>query len=237
VTGRVDDVAPAKPVHDRGEVGLRQVVDAAEGLGRVDARVERQEHVALGPVDPLGHQGDDVTVAPVLAQHGGGVPQPGDRVVGDRQRAEGGVHDAALDGRGHRSLGEQVCGALEPGRADQVAQDAHERGDAALLPGGVGSLGRRGLPDLGDVPCHLARCEVVERGVDDLGRHPAERRGTAGEVAVPVPVEAERRHRVVGLVGEEVDQRYRLDEVEHPPGHGLCTGHDAPVKPCWRHAS
>ena len=59
----------------------------------------------------------------------------------------------------------------------------------------------------------------------DLGRHPPQRRGAAGEVAVPVGAVAERGHLLVALVGEEGDQADRLEELEHVAG-GYRAGHN-----------
>jgi hypothetical protein len=57
----------------------------------------------------------------------------------------------------------------------------------------------------------LAVGEAVEGRVHDLGRHPPQRRGAAGEVAVPVGAVAERGHLLVALVGEVGDQADRLE--------------------------
>src|SRR5207244_13049721 len=85
----------------------------------------------------------------------------------------------------------------------------------------VGGRGGGGVPDLGDVAGHLTVGEVVKGRVDHLGRGPAERGSAAREVAVPVVAEAQRRHRVVGLWGEEVDQRDRLGELVETAGDWL----------------
>ncbi len=57
--------------------------------------------------------------------------------------------------------------------------------------------------------------------MDDLGRDPAQRRGPAREVAVPVVPEAERDERVGRLLGEVGDQVDRLDEPVQAAGVGL----------------
>src|SRR5207244_4226412 len=89
----------------------------------------------------------------------------------------------------------------------------------------VGGRGGGGVPDLGDVAGHLTVGEVVKGRVDHLGRGPAERGSAAREVAVPVVAEAQRRHRVVGLWGEEVDQRDRLGELIETAGDWLAMLH------------
>ena len=129
-----------------GEVGLRQVVDPAERLRRVEAQVEGAEHVGLGPADLLGDQGDDVTVAAMLAEHVGGVPQPVDGLVGHRERAEAGVHDPAADRRAGRGPGE-VGGARRARGVDEVAEDPPQRCHAAPLARGVRGLRRGRVPD------------------------------------------------------------------------------------------
>ena len=183
--------------------------------------VEGAEHVGLGPADPLGDQRSDVAVPAVLAEHVGRVPEPGHGLLGHRERAEPGVHDPSLGRGAGRGLGEELGGAREPGSLDEVAEDPPQRRHAALLTRGVRRLGCGRVPDLGDVAGHLTVGEVVEGRVDHLGRDPAERRRASREVAVPVVAEAERRHRVVGLRGEEVDQRDRLGELEETAGDRL----------------
>src|SRR5215471_19461741 len=119
------------------------------------------------------------------------------------------------------ALVEQLGGAGEPGSPGEVAEDPPQRRHAALLTRGVRRLGCGRVPDLGDVAGHLTVGEVVEGRVDHLGRSPAERGRASREVAVPVVAEAERRHRVVGLRGEEVDQRDRLSELVETAGDWL----------------
>ena len=186
------------------------------------------------PPISLGEQGGDVAVPAVLAQHVGCVPEPGHGLLGHRERAEPGVHDPSLGRGAGRGLGEQLGGAREPGSLDEVAEDPPQRRDAALLTRGVRRLGCGRVPDLGDVAGHLTVGEVVERRVDHLGRDPAERRGASSEVAVPVVAEAERRHRVVRLRGEEVDQRDRLGELEESAGDGLGMRHLCHLLWSWR---
>ena len=66
--------------------------------------------------DALGHQRGDVAVATVLAQQRGGMEKAGHHVVGDRERAQRGVHRPALERCAGRRLDQQVRGAGEGGR-------------------------------------------------------------------------------------------------------------------------
>src|SRR3954454_5934872 len=101
------------------------------------------------------------------------------------------------------------------------------RSRAAWAASGCGRV-----PNLGDMAGHLSVGEAVEGGVDHLGRDPAERRGASREVAVPVVAEAERLHRIVGLLSEEVDQRDRLGEVEKVAGDRLWMLHYVASSAC-----
>ena len=70
---------------------------------RRHAHVECQEDMSLKAADTLDHQGRDVPVATVLAQQGGCMKEAGHHVVGDRDRAQRGVHGPALErGAGRR---------------------------------------------------------------------------------------------------------------------------------------
>jgi len=201
----------AQAVHDRGQPLLRQVVDAPERLRRVDAVRQRGEHVGLRAADARADESGDVPVTAVLAQHGRGMPQPGDRVARHRKGAHPGVHHPTFCGRANRGFGGQVGGAHQArGVGQLVAQDPPYGGGAAPLPRGNGRLGRDRLPRARDVPRGLPVGEAVEGRVHDLRRHPPQRRGPAGEVAVPVSAVAERGQLLVALVGEVGDQADRL---------------------------
>jgi hypothetical protein len=201
------------------------------------------EHVRLRPPDALGHEGGVVTVAAVLAEQGGGVPEPGDGLLGYGERPQRRVQGPSLRRSARRRPDGEVGGAGETGAGGEVAENPPQRRRAALLASGERRLGSGDVPDAGDVPGDLAVGEVVEDRMDHLGRHPAERCGPAGEVGVPGVAEAERHERVVGLVGEVGDQVDRLHEpvqaaggvVEHGtrglhPDHLLGSGTAAPVR-------
>jgi hypothetical protein len=115
LAGVVDEAAAAHPAGHGGERRGGEVVDPAELL-RGHALGYRIQGVGL-EADAFGDQGGDVTAAAVLAEQVGRVPEPGDGFAGDRERAQGRVHGAAL-GRG-------TCGRLSglvggPGDAGTV---------------------------------------------------------------------------------------------------------------------
>ena len=192
-----------RPSMTSARTAFGQVVDPADDSA-ANAAGEGAEHVRLGAADPLGDQGGDVAVPTVLAEHVGRVPEPRDGLFGHREGAEPGVHDPSLRPGAGRGLGEEIGCARQPRSLDEVAEDPLQRRHAALLTSGVRRLGCGRGPDLGDVARHLTLGEAVEGSVHHLGRDLAERRRPSSEIAVPVVAETERRHRVVGLRGEEV---------------------------------
>ena len=157
--------------------------------------------VRLEAADTLDHQGRDVPVAAVLAQQGGGMEEAGHDVVGDRDRAQRGVHGPALERGAGRRLDQQFGGAGEGGSVDAIAEDPPQRLHAARLTSGDRRFGRGGAPHLRDVASHLAGSEVVEERVHHLRRDEAQRRRPSGEVGVPVVGEPQGEHRLVGFVG------------------------------------
>ncbi|MEV6416976.1 hypothetical protein [Kribbella sp. NPDC051718] len=126
--------------------------------------------------DAVGYQGGGVAVASVFAEEGGCVPELGEGLFGDGEGAEAGEEHPALDWCAERGLCEEVGGAGDDGAVCQVAEDVAERFDAAALAGGEDGFGGGDVPDAGDAGGDLAWYEVVEQGVDDLGRYAAERR-------------------------------------------------------------
>ena len=64
-----------------------------------------EQDVSLKAAGTLGHQGRDVPVATVLAQQGACTKQAGHHAVGDRDRAQRGVHGPSLVRGAFRSLG------------------------------------------------------------------------------------------------------------------------------------
>ena len=117
-----DQAANAHPVDHSGQLRWRKVVDASEVLRR-HVHVEGEEHMRLEAADTLDHQGRDVSVATVLAQQGSCVKETSHDVVGDRDRAQRGVHRPALERCAGRSLEQQVSRACERVRVDVIAQD------------------------------------------------------------------------------------------------------------------
>lgn len=168
---------------------------------------------------PSEHRGD-VTVAAVLAEQVGRVPEPGGGFVGDRERSQARVHGAAL-GRGTRGrLGGQAGGPGDAGGVSQVSEDPSHGGGAPPLASGQDGLGSGDVPDVRDVPGDLAVGEVVEDRVHHLGRAPAQRGGAPGEVGVPV-VPVPERHDLGGrLRGGVRDHRDRLSEPVEAAGQG-----------------
>ena len=94
--------------------------------------------------------------------------EAGHHVVGDRDRAQRGVHGPALERCAGRSPEQQFSGACEGGRVDVIAEDPPQRLHTARLTSGDRRFGRGGAPDLRDVPSHLAGSEVVEERVHHL---------------------------------------------------------------------
>ena len=112
-----DQAAIAHPVDHGGELRCREVVDASELLRR-HAHVEGEQDVSLEAADTLDHQGCDVSVATVLAQQGSGMEEAGHHVVGDRDRAQRGVHRPALERCAGRGLESTVSAArAKPGES------------------------------------------------------------------------------------------------------------------------
>jgi hypothetical protein len=144
-----------------------RVRDAAELLCRHALR-QREQDVCFRPADAVGDQGDDVPVAPVFAQQVGGVPEPGDRLLGQGQSPQSGVERATDHRRADCRLSEQVGGASQPGCLGEVAEDAAQRDDAAVLARRERRIRRDEVPDARDVAGGLAGCEVVEDRVHDL---------------------------------------------------------------------
>ena len=176
------------------------MVDASKPL-RGHAHVEGEQDVSLEAADTLNHQGCDVSVATVLAQQGSGMEEAGHHVIGDRDRAQRGVHRPALERCAGRGLGQQFSGAGEAGRVDVIAEDPPQRLHAARLASGDRRFGCGGAPHLRNVSGHLTGSEVVEERVHHLRGGEAERRRPSGEVGVPVVGEPEGEHRFVGFVG------------------------------------
>ena len=88
--------------------------------------------MSLKAADTLDHQGRDVPVAPVLAQQGACMKEAGHDVVGDRDRAQRGVHGPALERGAGRRLNQQFGGAGEGGSVDAIAEDSPQRLHAAV---------------------------------------------------------------------------------------------------------
>ena len=127
--------------------------------------------------------------------------EPSHHVVGDRNRAQRGVHGSALERGAGRRLDQQFGGAGEGGRVDAIAEDPPQRLHAAHLTSGDRRFGRGGAPHLRDVASHLAGSEVVEERVHYLRRDEAQGRRPSGEVGVPVVGEPQGEHRLVGFIG------------------------------------
>ena len=214
----VDETAGLHPVDERDELRRGEVVDPAEPLGG-HAHLEGDEDVGLEAADALGHQGRDVPVTTVLTQQRGRVEELCHRFLGDGERPQRGVHRSSLEGCARRGLRQQLHRSGEPRCVDEAAEDPTQGRRAALLAGEDCRLRRGRVPDLRDVAGDLARREVVEERVDDVGRDGGtEGRGSAGEVGVPVVREPQSEHRLVGLVRGVGDDPDRLDELEHPAG-------------------
>ncbi len=203
---------------------------------------QRVQHMRLRPADARGDQGGDMTVAAVLAQQGGRVPEPGDGLLGERERPQRGVQDPPLRGRAGRRLGGEVGGAGKTGGVGEVAEDPPQRRDAALLASGERRLGSGRVPDAGDVAGDLTLGEVVEDRMDHLGRNSAQRRRPPGKVAIPVVPQAERHERIGRLVRKVGDQVDRLHEPVQTAGddgghanHGLHPDHllRSDRRPSW----
>ena len=175
-------------------------MDASELL-RGHAHVEGEEDVSLEAADTLDHQGCDVPVATVLAQQGSGMEEAGHHVIGNRDRAQRGVHRPALERCADRGLGQQFSGAGEAGSVDVIAEDPPQRLHAAHLASGDRRFGCGGAPHLRNVSGHLTGSEVVEERVHHLRGGEAQGRRPTGEVRVPVVGEPEGEHRLVGFVG------------------------------------
>src|SRR5206468_3596077 len=90
-----DQAAIPHSVEYGGELRCREVMDASELL-RGQPHVEGEQHVSLEAADTLNHQGGDVSVATVLAEHGSGMEEACHDVIGDRNGAQRGVHRPAL---------------------------------------------------------------------------------------------------------------------------------------------
>lgn len=100
--------------------------------------------MGLGAADACAGESGNVPVAAVLAQHGRGVPQPGDRVAGHREGAPSGVHHPTPRGRARRGLGDQVGGPRQAGGRGQLGADDPPYGGRAAschaakeAPGGI----------------------------------------------------------------------------------------------------
>ena len=95
-------------------------------------------------------------------------------VIGDRDRAQRGVHGPALEWCAGRSLEQQVSRTCERVRVDVFAQDPPQRLHTANLASGDRRLWCRGAPHLRNVARHFTGSEVVEERVHYLGRDAAE---------------------------------------------------------------
>ena len=137
-------------------------------------------------VESDGELGKDVAVAAELPQHGGGLPEDGQGIVGPR---EGGVRSAQCPAGGRGAGGH--CLQDRRGFVDVLSVEQPGEGrDRAFEASGQGLLGCGELPHRGDGALDHARGEVrVQRDGDGSGRE-AERGGAAGEVAAPEAAEA-----------------------------------------------
>ena len=149
VVGEVlDPLPPGDTVGGERAVGAEPPAGHEPGLGRLPllvgpagarpgaARGGRRRwpegYVGIDPAEPGGHVGQHVAVTPVLAQEGGGVPEPGERLGGPRQGGQGGEERPTGGGtRVHRRLG-QRRGLGHVGLLGERAQHRSERGDRAL---------------------------------------------------------------------------------------------------------
>src|SRR5579875_1528519 len=147
--------------------------------------------------------------------------EAGHRIVGERDRAQRGVHRTAFERGAGRGFGEQLDCAGERRRRHETTEDLPQSRGAARQPGGERGFGRCRAPHLRDVARHLTGCEVVEQRVHHLRGNKTQRSGAAGEVGVPVVGEAQRVHRLVGFIGGVGDEADRLGELEHPTSHRI----------------
>jgi hypothetical protein len=130
--GRVQLHPPHQPLPRSPLLDLVGLIDLAGDLQRSVVGLVAPEHiedVALldrlphrveVELDRLGDQGSDVAVPAVLAQHVGGVPEPGYGLLGHGECAEPGVHDPSLGRGAGRGPGEQPGGVLEAERAHRA---------------------------------------------------------------------------------------------------------------------
>ena len=95
---------------------------------RLHVHAEREQHVALGPADAVGHEGGDVAVATVFAQQVAPVPEPIERFVGHRQRPDRGVERPSLGRRARPRLHHQVGGSSDVRRVGPLAEDPPQGG-------------------------------------------------------------------------------------------------------------
>ena len=200
-----------------GGGGPLLVGPAAQRLHDLPRQVDsRPQHVGLAAVDIRGHQRREVSLAPMLAEERGAVPQPRDGIVRyGQRRVRAGEHPAGAVQAGCRRR--QHVGRRGH-RIAQAVQQPPQRGDRARLPGPHRLVRRDQLPDTGNGPADGRRSEREERCGDWCRRHRAERSRPAGEVAAPEAAKPGGLERRPGLRGEIRHRVHRLKQCPHPPG-------------------
>ena len=172
--GGVDEAAVAQPVHDRGQLGLGEVVDPAERLRRVDAHGERVEHVGLGAADPARTTRAATWPSPRCSRS---------MLAACQSRATGSSGTGSVRSPAYMtrpSVGALVAAFVSElgGARERRGCRRGRRGSAAAPPRSPARARRSAASGvvvsqtLGDVAGDLAVGEVVEGRVHHLGRRP-----------------------------------------------------------------
>ena len=186
-----------------------------------------ERHVRLAAVEPGAAQGGQVAVAPVLAQHGGGVPQrqtgvggPGLGGIGGRQRRPAKARPSTAT-RASATARRTCPPSQSKAKAPCVGQAA-QRGVDTGQPGFEHTPGRCEAPGVGQGARRHPRCEIEERGAHHRRPHRPQGRGAPGEVAHPEPAQPGGAIGVGGLGGEVGHGVQRLEQPPHSARRAGC---------------
>ncbi len=196
---------------------LEQLSRHGAGGGHGDER--------LATVESRRHQGHDVPVAAVLAQHRGRLPQRQAGIVGPGQceigRRQGPAHHRqSLDRRLRQRGGASDLTGADSG-AVAVGAGAEDPVQRPLHPGQPGvedPVGWGEGPGVGKRPSHPVGVEAEERRMDHGGSHRAHGGGAPCEVAHPEALEPRRAEFLDALRGEIGQGVQGLEELPHGAG-------------------